>query len=59
MLPKLKPPPPTSLVVESDSGVLKYHDVEIFKTRMANPAGTLIGERMQKALSIMEIDRVK
>ena len=33
----------------------KYDDYAIFKTRMVHPSGTILGERMQKQISMMEL----
>lgn len=35
-----------------------YKDVLIFKTRMA-PGGTVLGERMQKSLSVKQIESIQ
>lgn len=40
-----------------DQSPSKYNDYSIFRTRMVHPAGTVLGERMQKQMSLLEISK--
>lgn len=40
-----------------ETSPIKFDDYAIFQARMMHPTGTLVGERIQKALSIQELGR--
>lgn len=48
---------PVLPALRSQSGQALFADNTIFKTRMVHPSGTMIGERMQKHMSLLEIKR--
>ena len=61
VLPKMIPHGKGSVVANtlglhsSNMSENKYDDYAIFKTRMVHPSGTILGERMQKQISMMEL----